>query len=208
MSGESMINSLSVSPVKAVGVVDFNAAAEAAMSIWIGGVQYLEANAEILTAGVWTKGANVTDSSTSFRNAVNGDLRATKPRVTAVLSAVAGATILVADEVGAEYNYVVTTDSAANCTVENMHGGSDGRHEAFMLSQIVTAQDILAGEVNLGLPFLPSRPPVAWVNTVAGLNKAVTWLITVQATPRRLRYLAAGATPPIATDVLHVLCYR
>lgn len=194
---------------KAVGVIDFNGVGEVTTAIVINGVTYLEADAAVAASGIWTNGASAADGAVSLVAAINGDAREGKPAATAVISDAGDSVVLVADKVGPAWNYVVTTDSASNVTVESMHSGElPGRLEVFIGQQLVTAQDILADEVTIGLPFTPNAVPEVTCRTTAGLVKAATYVVSVAATPARLLINFAGATDPVATDVLTVLAIR
>ena len=54
----STINHTYYTGQRSVGVIDFNATGEAAMAVVIGGVTYLEADAEDLPNGIWTNGGD------------------------------------------------------------------------------------------------------------------------------------------------------
>jgi hypothetical protein len=191
---------------QAVAVVDFNTgAAEAGCKVTIGGVDYLEQNAENLPGGVWTNGASAADSATSFAAAVNGDTRAAGGKFSAVRSAAGESVIITAKAAGVAGNAVITTDSPARVTVETPARG--GRAAAVRqlvgVRLAVTAQDILADEVNVPLP----GAPVAWgvdYFDATGAVKANTWLATAQTAPHRIRVAKNGATHLIATDIIAV----
>lgn len=192
----------------AVGVVDFNGTAEAGMVITINGVEYTEADTADADSGIWTNGASAANSATSFAAAVNGDTREDSPRITAVVSTVGDSVFLIADEPGTEFNYTVTTDSAANCTVENMKSGRDpGRKKIVAGNYTVTAQDVLADQVVIALPFAPSGFIVN-ARTSAGVIDAVTVEATLETTPNRLLINFAGATDPVAGDIIHYVVFE
>ena len=194
---------------KAVGVIDFNGTGEVTTAIVINGVTYLEADTAVVASGIWTNGSSAANGAASLVAAINGDTREGKPDVTAIASAVADSVMLVADKVGPDWNYVVTTDSASNVTVEDMHGGElPGRLEVFVGQQAVTAQDHLAEEISIGLPFTPTAVPLLTLTSAAGLLIAHTALVTVVTAPARLKIVYAGATDPAETDVFTVLAIR
>ena len=104
-------------------------------------------------------------------------------------------------------NLAVTTDSAGAVTVENMHGGDEaGRMKAVIVDYVVTAQDVLADEVNIPLPFTPTGFVVN-ARTTAGVIDAVTVEAAMQASPDRLRLNFAGATDPVAGDIVHAIVW-
>jgi hypothetical protein len=197
------INSLVYYPgAMAVSVIDFNTgAAEALCTVTIDGVVYTEADPAVPANGVWTNGASSTNSRDSFVAAINGDTRAAVP-FTAIASQTNDSAILMWDTVGVAGNVVVTTTSAARITVENFKGGlAAGLKQMVMITYLVTAQDVLADEINIPLPFVPVSGIYNYKDTT-GLNKAVTCLPTIQAAPNRIRFLFAGATDFIAGDYI------
>ena len=202
----AQVNTLARHPgTPAVAVIDFNTgAAEAGCKITIGGVDYQEADAADAPNGVWTNGASAADSAASFLAAINGDTRNGGSPFTGVAAAGAHSVILTADAVGTAGNAVITTTSANNVTVENAHGGTDAAlKQVVAVNYVVTAQDALAAEVNIALPFAPT----AWVMglfTTAGVVNPTTWLATVQTTPNRIRIAADGATALIAGDIVQL----
>lgn len=196
--------------VCAVGVVDFSAASEAAVTITIGGVAYLEADTADAPNGVWTNGASAADSATSFAAAVNGDTRAAGVAlgITAVVSSEGDSVVLCADAVGTAGNYAVSEDSATNVTVENMHGGeAAGLKKVARIKYTVTAQDVKADEVNIPLDFTPSVVVAYHVDT-NGAENTHTANTTVESSPTRVRVNFAGATDLVAGDVLYVIAYQ
>lgn len=187
----------------AVGVVDFSATGEAGMKVTVNGVDYQEADAADAEDGVWTNGASAANSATSFAAAVNGDTRETKNPIRAVVSTVGDSVFLIADFPGTEYNYTVSETSAANCTVENMKTGRNpGRKRQITGNYTVTAQDVLADQIVIGLPFAPTCYHVDG-RTSAGVIDAWTVEVTAQANPNRLLINFAGATDPVAGDIVH-----
>lgn len=203
----SEIHLLSNPGVRALAVIDFNTTGEAAADITIGGVSFTEADTEDFVNGTWTNGASATDSATSLNDAVNGDTRQSKPNVSSFLSDAGDSVIVVAARPGTAGNLAVTTDSAGAVTVENMHGGGEaGRMKAVVVDYVVTAQDVLADEVNIPLPFTPTGFVVN-ARTTAGVIDAVTVEAAMQASPDRLRLNFAGATDPVAGDIVHAIVW-
>jgi len=203
----SEIHLLSNPGVRALAVIDFNATGEAAANITFGGVSFTEADTEDFANGKWTNGASAANSATSLNDAINGDTRQNKPNVSSFLSVVGDSVVVVADRSGVAGNLAVTTDSAGAITVENLHGGADAtRKKAVVVDYVVTAQDVLADEVNIPVPFTPTGFVVN-ARTTAGVIDAVTVEATMQASPDRLRLNFAGATDPVAGDILHAIVW-
>jgi hypothetical protein len=189
----------------AMAVVDFNNTGEAAMKITIDGVDYQEADLADAPNGVWTNGASAADSATSFAAAVNGDTRAAVP-FTAIVNAGGGSVILMAKAAGVAGNVVITTTSAGNCTVENATGGAAaGIKQMVIVDRVVTAQDVLAEEVNIPLPFTPTKILVNYFDANGVLLGTITDKASIQAAPARVRVLKDGATNLAATNVVQVL---
>jgi len=202
----TQINSLVNFPgTMATAVIDFNATGEAGMKVTINSVDYQEADVAVVTNGVWTNGASAANSATSLVAAINGDTRATVP-FTAFLSADGNSVILTWDAVGTTGNVTITTTSAANCTVENSTGGSNaGIKQIVIINRIVTAQDVLALETNIPLPFVPTKILVNYFDTDGILLSTITDKASIQANPNRVRVLQAGATHLAATNVIQVM---
>lgn len=194
---------------QAQACIDFNTgAAEGACSVTANGVVYLEADAEDFPNGVWTNGASAANSATSFAAAVNGDTRAGGSPFTALVSAANHSVYLVADAVGTAGNVVISTTSAARVTVENTTGGlAAAVKKMFAIRRAVTAQDVLATEITIPVPFTPTAFTER-ARDSTGLAKAHTWLTTIQAAPARIRIYAAGATALVATDVVELVIWE
>jgi len=189
----------------ASAVIDFNATAEPGMKVTINSVDYQEADVAVATNGVWTNGASAANSATSLVAAINGDTRATVP-FTAFLSADGNSVILTWDAVGTTGNVTITTTSAANCTVENSTGGSaSGIKQIVIVNRTVTAQDVLALETNIPLPFVPTKILVNYFDTDGVLLGTITDKASIQANPNRVRVLQAGATHLAATNIIQVM---
>lgn len=192
----------------AVGVIDFNGVFEAASTITVGGTVYTEADTADAPNGVFTNGASAANSATSFAAAVNDDTRAASVGITAVVSDAGDSVVLFADQPGTAGNYAVTTTSAANATVEDMKSGRDPARKRIMGGNYtVTDQDVLADEINIGLPFAPSGFVVN-LRTSTGLADASTFLATLETTPNRLLLNFAGATDPVAGDIVHYVVFE
>jgi len=204
----STINHTYFTGLRSVGVIDFNSTGEAAMAVVIGGVTYLEADAEDFPNGVWSNGANAGASAASLIDAINDDTRGGKPKVFAYESTVGDSIILVADEEGVVGDLVVTQDGASACTVENMHDGKDGgRKKIAAFNYAVTAQDVLADQCNIPLPFAPEAFIVN-VRGATGLIDAATVLATIETGPDRIMIEFAGATDPVAGDLVHGVVFE
>jgi len=191
----------------AVAIIDFNTgAAEAACSVTINGVIYLEADIAVPANGVWTNGATAANSATSFAAAVNGDTRATAIPATAVVSPATHSVMLIWDAAGVAGNVAISTTSAARITVENAHGGLDSARRAiYAVTYVVTAQDVLNTAICIPVPFQP-RAVIENAKTAARLAIAHTGLVTVAAAPNRIMIdNTAGATHLAATDVVNLV---
>jgi len=204
----AQINSLINYPgTIATSVIDFNTTGEAGMKVVINGVDYQEADVAVVTTGVWTNGASAANSATSLVAAINGDTRATVP-FTATISAGGHSVLLTYDTVGTAGNMTITTTSAANCTVENSVGGTvSATKQMVIVDRVVTAQDILANEVNVPLPFAPTKFIIQHSDT-NGEDNPTTWRATIQTAPNRIRILGQGATALIAGDVVQILAFE
>ena len=201
-------NLVSNQGARASGVVDFGGAGEAGTVITIGGISYSEADTADAVNGIWTNGATAADSATSFAAAVNDDARANRPQVSAFVSAAGDSVVVVADVSEAAGNLVMTEDSAVNVTVENLVGGEDShRNRMIVVNRVVSAQDVLATEVNIPLSFTPTSFIVD-LRTTAGVSKAYDGAATIEANPARLKLDFAGAVDPAATDVIHAVIWE
>ncbi len=202
------LNTLLRDPGKqAVAVIDFNAVGAEGMKITIDGVEYEEAAAEDLPNGVWTNGATAADSATSLAAAINGDTRGGGSPFTAIVSATGDSVILVADAVGVAGNAVLASNDAS-ATVENGHGGAAAAlKRVFAINYAITAQDILADECNIPVPFTPTSFMVQYTDATGAL-KANTWTAAIAAAPDRIVVTKAGATHLVETDVVHLVVFE
>lgn len=204
----SLLNLIHFPGQNAVGVVDFGGAAEAGATVTIGGTVYTEADTEDFENGIFTNGANAAASATSFASAVNDDTREGNPEITAFVSDAGDSVVLIADNPGTAGNLAVSTDSATNVTVEDMHDGKEpGRKKIAVGDYTVTAQDVLADEINIGLPFVASGAIVN-LRTSTGETDAATFLATTETSPNRLQLNFGGATDPVAGDIVHYVAFE
>lgn len=182
--------------------IDFNDVGEAGMAIEISGVVYQEADAAVPANGVWTNGASAEASATSLTAALNGDTRATVP-FTAVRSG--DGVWLFWDTPGDTGGADVTTDSAANCTVQHgFNGGSDPKvQNVVRFTAEVTAQLLLSGAIEIPLPFTPAGHHVTALSAT-GAPVYFTDLITIATAPVRMKITTTGAVNLADTDVVHV----
>ena len=183
----------------ASAVVDFNATGEAAMSVTVDGVVYLEADAEDLPNGVWTNGASANDSATSLIAAINGDTRAAVP-FTALVGVDTDAVTLFWDAIGTAGNVTISTTSGANCTAAALK-------QITRVTHTVTTQGLLSGAVEIPVPFTPTGFSFVSVSS-SGLQKAITDLATIQASPARIRFDTDGATNLANTDVVYLTAWQ
>jgi len=192
----------------ATAVIDFGDVAEAGCKIVIDGVDYQEDDTADDTTGVWTNGASAAESATSFAVAINGDARETAVDFTAIVSEEGNSVVLVANTVGTDGNVTITTTSGANVTVENATGGLEsGIKQTAFINRVVTAQDIKANEINIPIPFTPTKFIVSYVDT-DGTTKATDAKTSIEATPDRIRVLLDGATDLIAGDIIQLVVFE
>ncbi len=197
--------------VRAHAVVDFSDVGTAGKDILINGVSYLEADTADATIGVWTNGASAANSATSFAAAINGDTRRNAPKVSAVVSDAGDSVIIVADEPGSAYEYTVALGTGMlTATVENMsRSQKDGRKMLWTVNHTTTAQDVLADEINIPVPYTPDGWQVFWrAATGAPLATQPTATISLETSPTRLRINFAGATDPSAGQIASVLMWK
>jgi hypothetical protein len=186
----------------AKAVIDFNTgAAEALCNITINGVVYQEADPAVPANGVWTNGGSAANSCASFIAAVNGDTRAPVP-FTAVATTALHSAVLCWDAVGVAGNVAITTTSAVRITVENSISGLEATPRRIaVITYTVTAQDVLADECVIPIPFVATRGVFNYRNA-AGLQIFPTCLPSFQINPPRCQAVFAGATDLIATDYI------
>lgn len=207
MPGELTRTQLPLQGRHAVGVIDFNAVGSAAMTITIGGVDFVEADAADLPNGVWTNGASAADSATSLAAAINGDTRGTlTPAVSAAVSDLGDSVIVFCDEAGTAGNHAMASDDASATVDATMHGGVDavGGTATQVVSQTVTAQDVLADEVNIMLPFTPVHFVVQFRDVNGVVRDAIPTCETA-IVGNRIRVNFAGATDLVAGDVVSIV---
>jgi len=187
----------------AAAYIDFNAAGEAEMVITINGVEYTEADTAVPASGVWTNGASPADSATSLIAAINGDTRAAVP-FTAVADESGDGVWLFADDAGDDVNLTIATDSASNCTVQNLTGGADAEmKQSISIVHTVNTQELLSGAIEIPIPFTP-RVVHASAYTATGAPVYFTDLVTIEEDPDRIKIATDGATNLANTNVLHL----
>lgn len=186
--------------------IDFGDVGEAGMKVTIGGVDYQEADTASVTTGVWTNGASAATSAASLIAAINGDTRATVP-FTAVADVSGDGVWLFWDAIGTAGNMEITTDSAANCTVQNATGGAAaGVKNVANIKHTVNTQELLSGAVEIPLPFAPAGYNISAFSST-GAPIYFTNLVTVQTSPNRIRLATNGATALADTNVVHVTAW-
>lgn len=126
------------------------------------------------------------------------------PGVTAVIDPKSNVTVhLIADARGAAGNMTVsdTVADAASCVVSSLIGGEAGGTQTEARgSHTVTASDVLADNIMIETGLTSPRFITVTTRTAAGVEKAVTAEVTVSGS--KIRYNFAGATDPVATDVI------
>lgn len=117
---------------------------------------------------------------------------------------------LIADRVGAAGNIALTENVAnAGLTVSGatLLGGENASEQDVARGQyVVTAADILADGIVIETGLTSPRFPITELRTTAGLIKAATYLLTISGS--KLIFTFAGATDPIAGDVLRWACWE
>lgn len=175
-------------------------------TIVVGDKTYEAQTAEVdVTAGnVWLDISVLTASviAANFLAAVNANKPT--PGVTAVLDTKSNVmVVLVADARGAAGNMTVsdTVSDAASCVVGSLIGGEAGGTQTEARgSHVVTAADVLADNIKIPSSLTSPRFFSITTRSAAGLEKAVTALVTVVGA--YLDYNFAGATDPVAGDVI------
>lgn len=140
--------------VIAHGLVDFNAVSDAANTVTIGAVTYLEADAPTVTNGEWTNGASATDSATSLAAGINGDTRnAGGPSYAAIQ--VGTSVWLFALAIGTAGNVAVSHDTGADPDVEEslIDGAAAAVKQTVQIQHAVTAEEAVQVQVLIPLPF-------------------------------------------------------
>jgi hypothetical protein len=191
----------------AAAYIDFNATAEPAMSVTINGVVYLEADAEDFPNGIWTNGASAANSAASLISAINGDTRAAAP-CTAIADLSGDGAWLFWDAVGTAGNVTISTTSASNCTVQNSTGGEAAAvKKVCNITHTVNTQELLSGAVEIPIPFTPTGFNINAFSST-GTPIYFTDLVTIQASPARIRIDTDGATNLANTNVVHLTAWE
>ncbi len=201
--GETVVYPVSHTGKQSTAYINFNATAEAAMSITIGGIVFQEADTAAPTGGVWTNGASAANSATSLIAAINGDMRAPF-YFTARADASGNGLWVTWDSADTDGNVSITETSAANCTVEQFHGGETGGvKEIVYIKHTVTTQELLSGAIEIPIPFVPQGFHFS-ATTTAGTPKYPTDKVTMEGTPNRIKIDTDGATNLVNTDRVYL----
>jgi hypothetical protein len=187
--------------------IDFTGAATNTETIIIGSETYTLLTAGIVTTFDFT-GGSANAQAISLAAVINAD---SQQAITAV---VVGDSVFVFYDVIGTIGNLVITNTLTNVTVDNMHGGLDvERKQQFMVSTIVTASEVAAGQVHIPTPFVP-RTWNWWLSTTNGVEKvdgtnaeSYDGAITLGTSPNRLIFAAGTNLLMAATDVLHVVCW-
>lgn len=190
----------------ASGLVDFNAEGDAASTITIGTVTYLEASGGDVTQGEWENGGTAAASATAFAAAVNGDTRAAL-----VYAAVAVDTtvFLFAVAAGAAGNAVIGATGTDPDVLEDLIGGLDAVvKQVAHITHTVTAEEATQVQLLIPLPF--NAAFFTWeVVTTAGADKVCTDLGTVVnlggVVPAYFQLITNGGVHIAATDVVKLV---
>ncbi len=141
----------------AQGVLDFAAVATPAVTVTIGAVTYLEADAPTVTDGEWTNGATANDSAVNLAAGINGDTRnAGGPSYAAVV--LTDTVFVFALAVGTAGNVAMSVSAGEPVVIENMIGGTAAavKQQAHILHVVTAAEVAVSGtapEVLIPLPF-------------------------------------------------------
>ncbi len=141
----------------AQGVLDFAAVATPAVTVTIGAVTYLEADAEDLVNGTWTNGASANDSAVSLAAAINGDTRnAGGASYAAVV--VTDTVFVLALAIGTAGNVAMSVSAGEPVVIENMIGGTAAavKQQAHIMHVVTAAEVAVAAgvpSVFIPLPF-------------------------------------------------------
>lgn len=139
------------------GRLDFGAVATAAVTVTIGGITYLEADAPTVTNGEWTNGASGNDSAVSLAAAINGDTRNSGGASFAAV--VLTDTVFVFALVSGTAGNVAASVSADEPTsIENLVGGTAAavKRQAHIMHTVTALEVAVAAnapEVLIPLPF-------------------------------------------------------
>jgi len=201
--GETEIYPVSHTGKQATAYIDFNATGEAGMKVTIDGIDFQEADTAVPATGVWTNGASAANSATSLIAAING-LVMSGFYFSARADASGAGVWVTYDNPGADGNVDITTTSAANCTVQNSHGGEDGGvKEICYVKHVVSTQELLSGAIEIPMPFTPAGFHFSATNAT-GTPKYSTDKVTIEATPNRIKIDTDGATNLVNTDVVYL----
>ena len=141
----------------AQGILDFAAVATPAVTVTIGAVTYLEADAPTVTDGEWTNGASANDSAVNLAAGINGDTRnAGGPSYAAVV--LTNTVFVFALAVGTAGNVAMSVSAGEPVVIENMIGGTAAavKQQAHILHVVTAAEVAVSGtapEVLIPLPF-------------------------------------------------------
>ncbi len=139
------------------GILDFAAVATPAVTVTIGAVTYLEADAEDFPNGGWTNGASANDSAVSLAAAINGDTRnGGGASYAAVVST--DSVYVLALAVGTAGNVAMSVSAGEPVVIENMIGGTAAavKQQAHIMHVVTAAEVAVSGtapEVLIPLPF-------------------------------------------------------
>lgn len=139
----------------AVGRADFAATADGAITVTIGVVVFLEADAEDLPNGVWTNGGSGNDSAVSLAAAINGDTRNGGIYAAVVLTD----TVFIFNRlVGTAGNVAIVVSANEPASVENLVGGTAEvvKRQAHIMHTVTALEVAVVGgapQVLIPLPF-------------------------------------------------------
>lgn len=194
---------------QAMGLIDFNAVGDAASTVTIGAVTYLESDTPTVTNGEWTNGATATTSATSLAAAINGDTRATL-----VYAAVAvGTSVWVfALAVGTAGNVAITASGTDPDVTEDLIGGAAAAvKQVVNFQHVVTAEEAVQVQVLIPLPFDAAFFEWHVYDTNGGIlavevTDRGSVVNAAAGIPAYFQVITNGATHISAGDVIRVTC--
>lgn len=192
----------------AVGSFLFGATGDCT-SVTVGAVTYTYDATPVVTDGEWTYGGAASESATNLAAAINGDER-NDGGASYAATAESDTVHVYALAAGTAGNVSVSrTGGAQPDTTENLVGGVAVANKGWCVRKhTVTANDVdTAVLVNIPLPFTPTMY-IASVMSATGLQRIVTDLFTIGATPDRIILTSDGATHAVAGDVITIQAFE
>ena len=152
IADDRLVSSIVKEPGRmAMGLIDFNAEGDAASTVQIGDVTYLEATGPTVTNGEWENGGTANASATSLATAINGDTRASLVYAAVAVDSSVWVFALV---VGTDGNVDITATGTEPDVVDNLIGGAVAAvKQTVHIQHTVTAEEATQVQVLIPLPF-------------------------------------------------------